>query len=187
LSQDDFDLLLKWFGPDRDASAKKYLEAHERLTRLFRFNGCNRPEDLADEVMDRIAKKPPALDNPNVHIAVLLGYARNVLREHWRERTLVGEERDINEKPSVAGETAIKEISGRCLDGCLERLGEADRRFVLEYHKYEPGGKITHRKAMAEKRQTTLNALRLKASRLKSLVATCVKRCVHSDGRIGTQ
>jgi hypothetical protein len=53
MSQDDFYRLLQWFGPDRDASAKKYLEAHGNLTRYFRFNYCECPEDLADEVMNR--------------------------------------------------------------------------------------------------------------------------------------
>jgi hypothetical protein len=183
---DDFDRLLRWFGPDRDISAKKYLEAHERLTRWFHFKGCNRPEDLADEVVDRVAKKLPP-PNPD-HIALLLGYARNVLHEHWRERIRFDEERDPSEEPAGMDETALNEMLARCLDNCLERLPQKDdRQLLLEYHKYELGGKIQWRKAMAAARHTTLNALRLKACRLKSVVADCVKRCCQSGGETEVQ
>jgi hypothetical protein len=178
LSQDDFDRLLKWFGPDRDVSAKRYLETHERLARLFHFKGCNCPEDLADEVMDRVAKKLPLVGiKSSDHIAVLLGYARNVLREYWREEVSFGEESGLSQDSLVVDETAHKEARSRCLDSCLGRLSEDDRWTLLEYYKYEPGKKIEHRKTMAERRQTTLNALRLKACRLKFVVADCVKRC----------
>jgi hypothetical protein len=192
MSQDDFDRLLQWFGPDRDISAKKYLGAHERLTRLFQLRGCNGPEDLADQVMDRVAKR---LDHASPYsgipdsdrIAVLLGFGRHVLQEYWRKRELFGEEFDPDEEPLCVDETVLKETRARCLDSCLGTLPEDDRRLLLQYHEYEPHGKIEHRKAMAEERRTTLNALRLKACRLKSVVADCVKRCCQSEGMTGVQ
>jgi hypothetical protein len=188
MSQDDFDRLLRWFGPDRGISGKKYLETHERLTRLFHFNGCNRPEDLADEVMNRVAKKPPSLENPNSdHIAVLLGFGRNVLHEYWRERAFIDEACDLSEEPSGTDETAIKELWALGLEICLGRLGDNNRVFLLEYYHYEPGGKISHRRTMAEVRHTTLNALRLKACRLKSVVADCLRRGLQSGDMTGVQ
>jgi hypothetical protein len=188
MSQDDFDRLLQWFGPDRGMSGKKYLETHEKLTRLFHFNGCNRPEDLADEVMNRVAKKPPSLENPNSdHIAVLLGFGRNVLHEYWRERARFDEARDLREEPSGMDESTLKELQAQCLDGCLEQLGEDAKYLLLEYHEYEPGEKIRHRKAMAEARHMTLNALRLRACRWKSVLADCVRSCFHSSGATRVQ
>jgi hypothetical protein len=188
MSQGDFDQLLQWFGPDRDISAKKYLETHERLTRLFHIKGCNRPEDLADEVMDRVAKKLPSLRTPDPdHIAVLLGFARNVLHEYWRERAPFEEMSDLSKEPSGTNETALKEMRALCLENCLGKLGDNNRYLLLEYYQYETGGKIRHRKAMAEVRDTTLNALRLKACRLKSVVTDCVKRCFQSGGMTGVR
>jgi len=185
MSQEEFDRLLRWLGPDRDSSAKKYLESHERLTRLFYLRGCSRPEDLADEVMDRVAKKPPPLEPSLDQIAVLLGYARNVLHEYWRQAPF-GEDREPSEEPCM-DETVLKETLSRCLDGCRDRLPEDDRHLLLQYHGYEPGGKIAHRQAMAKERQTTLNALRLKVCRLTSVVGECVKRCCESGSITGVQ
>jgi len=186
LSQGDFDRLLNWFGPDRDISAEKYLGTHERLTRWFHFKGCDCPEDLADEVMDRVAKKLPC-PNPD-HIAVLLGFARYVFLEYLRKREdLVSEERDWGEDTSGMDQAATKEMRARCLDRCLGRLGDGDRQLILEYHEYEPGAKIKYRKAMAQARHTTLNALRLKACRVKSVVTDCVKDCFQSGGMTGVQ
>ena len=64
ISRDDFDRLLLWFRPNRDVSAKNYVKTHERLTGPFHFKGCNRPEDLADEVTDRVAKRLPWRSQP---------------------------------------------------------------------------------------------------------------------------
>jgi hypothetical protein len=185
MSKEEFDRLLEWFGPDRDTSAEKYVEAHARLTRLFHFDGCNRPEDLADEVMNRVARRspPPYSD----HIAVLLGFARFVRLEYRVEKMRFVQGLDPGEEPSGADETALKETRARCVDSCLESLPEDDRQLLREYYEYEPGAKIQRRKAMAEARHTTLNALRLKACRLKSVVAPCVKRCFQSDGITGVQ
>jgi hypothetical protein len=60
MSPEDFEQLLQWLGPDRDLSAKKYVELHAHLSRWFYFQGCRWPEDLADEVWNRIAKKLPS-------------------------------------------------------------------------------------------------------------------------------
>jgi len=184
MSQDNLERLLNWFGQDRDVSAKKYLETHERLTRWFYFKGCDCPEDLADEVMDRVAKKlpPPKQDR----IAVLLGFAGYVFMEYIHDRNRFIEEHDWGEDSSDTDETVVKEMRARCLDGCLEKLPKKDdRQFLLEYHKYEPGGKIHWRKAMAQARHTTLNALRLRSCRLKSVVGECVRNCFQSGGMTG--
>jgi DNA-directed RNA polymerase specialized sigma24 family protein len=184
MSQEDFDRLLQWFGPDRDASARKYLEAHGKLSRYFRFNYCDCPEDLADEVMNRVARKTPPLWQGRSHTDVLLGFAHYVLKEYMRRSACfvdgLGPGEGMNEtrrgdfEASAAEE---KEIRAKCIDTCLAKLPEGDHQLLLEYHKYERGAKSAHRKAMAEARGITLNALRLKASRLKADLGDCVRRC----------
>src|ERR1022692_3766041 len=64
MSSEDFERLLQWLGPDRDVSSKKYVELHANLSRWFYFQGCHWPEDLADEVWNRIAKKLPSSVTP---------------------------------------------------------------------------------------------------------------------------
>jgi hypothetical protein len=178
MSPEEFGQLLAWFAPDRDAAAKMYLAAHKNLVRFFQFNFCNRPEDLTDEVMNRVAKKVPPLREGLDHIAVLRGFARNVLKEYkrspdWHLEDLTGEEPAPVVKASGIDDA---EIRSRNLQTCLAALPEPDGQLLVEYHKYEPSAKITHRRAMAKARQMTPNALRLKISRLKSTVEDCVKR-----------
>jgi DNA-directed RNA polymerase specialized sigma24 family protein len=194
MSQDDFYRLLQWFGPDRDASAKKYLEAHGNLTRYFRFNYCECPEDLADEVMNRVASKLPPLWEGRSHTDVLLGFARFVLLEYLRAREVFVDSPGRGDEILEAGPTHFeagaadeKERRSRCFDICLAKLPEGDIQLLVNYHRYERGGKSVHRKAMAEARGMTLNALRLRASRLKSAVGDCVKLCCQPGGLVRMQ
>jgi len=288
MSPEDFERLLQWLGPDRDLSTKKYVELHARLSRWFYFQGCRWPEDLADEVWNRIAKKLPGFATPDkdpVHapniqpldlwtkvdilrkkaeqervtlspfvavfiasrirsnvrklegavirlaahssligaeitlpyaqqvlqgffdsqlsefaieaflerfpncsfhlldpVPTLLGYARNVLREYWCETTRFDYERDPNEEVARINDTVPAEVRALCLELCLQRLDDNDRQLLRDYHKYEPGRKIEHRKAMANARQSTLNAIRLKVSRLMSSLRNCVKGCCRARG-----
>lgn len=184
MSPDDWDRLLRWFASDPEAASLQYRTIHSRLVQRFSYKGCFNPEDLADEVMDRIAKNPPPLRDPNAdRVAIVHGYARFVLLDYWRERKFFWEEHDVSDVPSREDESADQEIQDLCLANCLERLGDGDGLFLLEYRKFEKGEKIRHRKAMAEARNTTLNALRLKASRLMAQLAPCVAHCVQAGCR----
>jgi hypothetical protein len=277
MSPEDFERLLQWLGPDRDLSTKNYVKLHARLSRWFYFQGCRWPEDLTDEVWNRIAKKLPAFVTPdkdpipvadiqppdlvtkvailqkraeqervtlpadvalfiatnirsNVHelegalmrliaysslagaeitlpytqqvlknfidsqarkvtsesiqkdpVPILLGYARNVLREYRTEIIRFDEERDPNEEVARVNDTGV-EVRALCLELCLQKLDGDERQLLREYHRYEPGRKIEHRQAMANARQSTLNAIRLKVSRLMSNLRKCVKGCCRSRG-----
>jgi hypothetical protein len=114
-------------------------------------------------------------------LPILLGYARNVLREYRSEIIRFDEKHDPNEEVARVNDTGV-EVRALCLELCLQRLDDDDRQLLQEYHKYEPGRKIEHRKAMANARQSTLNAIRLKVSRLMSNLRNCVKGCCRSRG-----
>jgi DNA-directed RNA polymerase specialized sigma24 family protein len=182
MSPEEFDRLLAWFAPDRDAAAKMYLAAHKNLTRFFQFNYCNRPEDLTDEVMNRVSKKVPPLREGLDHIAVLRGFARHVLKEYRRSPDWHAEDLSGEDPAPVVTASGIDdaEIRSRNLQTCLAGLPERDGQLLVEYYKYEPSAKIAHRQAMAKAQQMTLNALRLKVSRLKSIVEKCVKRLTEA-------
>ena len=79
LTAQQFDALLLQFAPDRDTAGVKYVELRSRLVTVFRYRGCANPEELADEAMDRVARKlleaPPADADPR---ALLFGVAWNV-------------------------------------------------------------------------------------------------------------
>jgi len=185
MSPEDFERLLQWLGPDRDLSAKKYVELHAHLSKWFSLKGCNRPEDLSDEVFNRIAKRVRPRSPEAWDIRPLLGFAYYVFREHWREEIRLVVDVDPDREGASTNDTALAELRALCLEVCLQRLGE-DGQLIRDYHKYPPGQKVEHRKAMAEARQSTLNAIRLRVSRLMPNVESCVKECCRSRG-IGVQ
>ena len=56
------------------------------------------------------------------------------------------------------------------------------REFIIDYYREENGLKIECRKAQAARLKTTLNALRLRASRLRRELGACIESCL-SRGR----
>jgi hypothetical protein len=186
-------------------SSAKYREIHRKLTQYFSFKGCTCPEDLTDETIDRVAKR--VLQESihafsNHHLKLFYGFARNVYFEYLKyverfERLDPGFGEAPGRSEGAAWPWAILEGTDyvdasaeqqhRCLHCCLKRLTDADRDLLLEYYKYPPGKKVPHRKAIAEERHITLNALRIRICRLQSTVGCCVKRCVGSEGLVGVQ
>src|SRR5215471_19931644 len=57
LTQDAFDQLLEWLGPDREHGALRYEEIRRRLIKIFVCRGCRAAEELTDETIDRVTSK----------------------------------------------------------------------------------------------------------------------------------
>jgi hypothetical protein len=188
MSQDDFERLLAWLDHDREVAASKYLEIHQRMSLLFRLKGCYCPEDLADTVVDRVAKR---LDRAELmrnvygeHIRVFLAFTKFVFLEHLNERpvhfSLLPDDATDGTPSTNVEQSANTENRQQCLDICLQRLAIDDRELLPLYYRYPPGEKIAHRKKLVQDLKTTRNALTLKVSRLRTSVADCVKRCVQN-------
>src|ERR1041384_8582247 len=62
LTQDAFDDLLNWLDPNRDLAGQKYEDIRRRLIKIFSCRGCAEPEDLADETINRVTSKLPAIE-----------------------------------------------------------------------------------------------------------------------------
>ena len=57
LTQDDFDCMLNWLDPDRTKAGEKYEQIRNGLIDIFNYKGCINPEELADEAIDRVARR----------------------------------------------------------------------------------------------------------------------------------
>src|ERR1700719_3941419 len=57
LSTERFTGLLAWLDSDRATAAEKYVVLRHKLVRVFERIQYGDPEDLADQAIDRIAKK----------------------------------------------------------------------------------------------------------------------------------
>jgi len=180
LSKEAFERLLQWLGPDPEDAGTRYQEAHHRLVKLFGFKGCDCPEDLADEVIDRVAQKllsgelPP--QRPEDWTKSFYAFVKFVHLEYvkgsWRDKCMVS----VTAPP----EDFNVEHQHRCLYKCLSRLSEDDRKLLLEYHRYERGQKIQHRRLIAHLRHSSTNALRIRVCRLRATLAECMVHCLQS-------
>jgi hypothetical protein len=59
----------------------------------------------------------------------------------------------------------------------MEKVSEANRELVLAYYRQEKRAKIDHRKELAEERGMGMNALRIRACRIRAVLQKCVEDC----------
>lgn len=195
LTQDAFDRLLSSLDPDRDRAAERYESLRRALTLYFEFRDVPAPEDLADETLNRVARrlsegKDIYTDNPN---AYFYGVARNVWREHLSDPGKVvasvedlppGSAAVLDPSDSRARdeERADRERRLECLEGCLEGMRPVERQLITDYYQGEKDVKISNRKALAERLGVPSNALRIRACRLRARIEECVRDCVRGAG-----
>lgn len=172
-TQEGFDRLLSWLDEDRDQAGKKYEIIRQRLIKIFTCRGCGEAEDLADETIIRVTAKisevaPHYEGDP---ILYFFGVARKVHREYLRTQ-------NKRVTPVVVNVTNDEHLY-ECLDQCMDRVPEKTRQLVLRYYENEKQAKIDDRKTLADELGIGVNALRIRAHRIRLLLRECVKNCME--------
>jgi DNA-directed RNA polymerase specialized sigma24 family protein len=162
LTQVAFDQLLSWLNPDREAAGKRYEEIRRRLVKIFICRSCPCPEDLADETINRVARKVPEIAPTYVGDPAhyFCGVAHNVYLESLRPIP----EPEPPPKPDPSDES--EEAYSECLERCMGQLSLRNHELVLQYFQGEKRAKIDYRKKLAERLGMTPNALRIKIHRI---------------------
>lgn len=188
LTAEAFEHLLRLLDPDRETAGARYELARRRLTEFFEARGSHSPSDHADETLNRAARKL-AEGEPVADInKYLYGVARLLLME-WgrsRERNVIALERvappaqpSIEESEEQEQQRQQREQRFECFERCLEKLPAESRAFIVTYYKAEKGLKIEGRKKQAVALGVSLNALRLRAARIRSTLERCVGGCMN--------
>jgi RNA polymerase sigma factor (sigma-70 family) len=178
LDKESFDRLLAWLDADREQAAAKYERIRRSLIKIFTSRGCPEAEDLADETFNRVARKVGELALTYVGDPALYfyGVAHNVHLEYLRKKS-----RQIPQiLPTyvMPVQNGDREPEYECLESCMEKLPLDNRKLVLQYYQEEKQARINHRKQLAKKQGIALNALRIRAFRIRSLLQRCVQDCV---------
>jgi DNA-directed RNA polymerase specialized sigma24 family protein len=187
LSAEQFEALLRLLGPDPESAGACYVQLRRRLISVFRYRQCANPEDLADETMDRVARKlqeqtlRTELRDPS---AVVFGVAWNIAKESFRRpRTLaLPDEWDPGETMGNEDQLDTKEQEQACLDRCLTALPSSERDLVLRYFHGEKQAKIRDRSMLTKQLHITPNALRLRIHRITAGLRDCVFECMDTRG-----
>lgn len=183
-TQSSFDDFLTALDPDREKAGKKYEALRIRLVRFFEWRTDRFPDDLADETLDRVIGKFTAGEEIGDYLNYTYGVARFVHLEHLREkarRNLRSIDIPLSSRADDPGDDlAVQRLA--CLERCLEQLPEEERTIILYYYQGDNQGRIRNRRDIAAALGITMNALRLRARRIRAKIEECVSRCM-ADGR----
>ena len=171
-------LLLASLHSDERRAAVLYEEIRYRLIRFFRLNRPHEAEDLADQVLDRVARKLSdgiAIERVEFYT---VGVARFVLRERLAasvREARAQQEIAYLEQSKPASEPIDAELYSAALAKCLQRLVHADRGMILSYYGADGAMRIMVRKRLAESLGISQNALHNRALRLRKQLEQCVE------------
>lgn len=174
LTQESFDALLAWLDPAREEAGRKYEEIRLRLIKIFTCRGCYEPEDLADETINRVSKRLRDIENEFIGdpARYFYGVANKVHLEYLRRRPVPAPPVRTEDSEDIE-----KEYS--CLEKCIENLSPDNRELVVQYYQEEKRAKIDHRRQLAEQLGIALNALRIRAHRIRASLQECVQTCLN--------
>jgi DNA-directed RNA polymerase specialized sigma24 family protein len=186
LTQIAFTRLLVWLDDGIESHGERYVEMRRRLVSYFDRRSRPSADELADETLNRVARtldeagvietKPPARYCYVVAKFVLLEDLR-------RERRHVPlDETRVPDGPRTVGrnepdERAAREHRLDCLDRCLETLKPEQRELIVEYYAEARQKKIERRRELARRLGITMNALAIRAWRIREGLMACVQTC----------
>jgi DNA-directed RNA polymerase specialized sigma24 family protein len=181
--------LLDWLDEGTRSDGRRYLEMRRRLVAYFERKNCPTPDELADETLNRVARRLEEegaieTDTPARYCYIVARFVfMERLRETQKEGALANDLRrrsraDISGATEADDERELKERRLNCLDQCLNRLEAASREIIARYYVGEARLKIEQRRALAEELGVTANALSIRACRIRDKLESCVRECV---------
>jgi DNA-directed RNA polymerase specialized sigma24 family protein len=193
LTEHGFSRLLEWLDDGgADSNGGAYLEMRRRLVSYFDRRNRPSPDELADETLNRIARtleehgaiavRPPARFCYVTAKFVLLEDVRN--REHAnvplegpRGTTVNAPGLTVIPDNGEEDEAATKEQRLGCLERCLETLKPEQRELIVDYYRDARREKIERRRDLAKQLGISMNALAIRACRIRDVLEACVEGC----------
>jgi len=188
-TQTAFRQFLDWLDEGVASGGEKYLEMRRRLVFYFDRKNCLASDELADETLSRVAQKLEEKGSITgmspAHYCYVV--AKFVFLENLRqakrgqsglnelELARLSSGSSLNSKDTAAIQSS--ERLHDCLDSCLAKLSSADRDLILEYYRGEQRAKIERRSQLAARLGLSMNALTIRACRIRYKLEECMKAC----------
>ena len=175
--------LLAWFDQGVDTNGQSYLAIRERLLGYFDRKNCLHADELADETLNRVARRLDE-EGGNIETETPAKYCYIVARFVFMEY-LRANEKEIAALDSVSRQANVmsnedrdrKEKMLACLDHCAAKLESSQRKLIFDYYSGEQRVKIENRRSLAQTLGITVNALSIRACRIRDKLESCVKGC----------
>ena len=184
LTKEGLSLLLERLDTGRADPATEYQDLRLRLYKYFVWKGCPRlkADNLADTTIDRVASKL----EQGVEVRSIRAYSCEVARFVFLEFLRADmEEAAGDELPDVfvyPGNPSALDERLPCLKKCLnETVRDGDeKRMILDYYGDDDGQKLkVRRKRLAKQFNVSVNALKVRACRLRMRLEKCVLNCIR--------
>jgi DNA-directed RNA polymerase specialized sigma24 family protein len=181
LSQNSFDQFLAVLDPNRERAGLRYEAIRTRIVKFFEWRACRFPDDLADETLDRVMKKIAMGEQIEDPVNYAYGVARFLYLEDLKQQAR--EQAVVIEMPVMHAADEVDDEDARLtsLERCLQEISAANRSMILHYYRDERQAKIDDRKKLAERFNISVNALRIKALRIRAKLEECVLNCLKKD------
>ncbi len=180
-TKESFDKLLLCLNPDRERAGEEYELLRLKLMEYFRVRACSRAEELADEALNRLAKKIA----DGEEIRNIRNYCYGMARLIWLEYLKnPGPDQnpydDNNPEPSFTpNDFLIEKERMDCYQHCLHQITEAGRELITEYTDHDNRAHYQTRKELAERLGITTTALRIRISRIRDKLEACFSECME--------
>jgi DNA-directed RNA polymerase specialized sigma24 family protein len=161
-----------------------------RLVSYFDRRNRPAPDELADETLNRVARtleetgtigiRPPARYCYVVARFVLLEDLRR--REHAHSRLGDPPGQNASPVPDITTDepdegAGLREQRLECLERCLQNLKPEQRELIIEYYRDTRREKIERRRELAARLGISMNALAVRACRIRDILEACVAAC----------
>jgi DNA-directed RNA polymerase specialized sigma24 family protein len=184
-----FQKLLVWLDEGDNSDGQSYLRMRSRLIVYFERKNCASPDELADETLNRVARRLEEeevieTESPAKYCYIVARFVfMEYLRDQQTERSFHDEAVRGSLKAAQSVYTSddkrsdIKERILSCLDRCSDKLLSRDRDIILRYYIGSERAKIENRRALAQELGITVNALVIRACRIRDKLEACVREC----------
>jgi DNA-directed RNA polymerase specialized sigma24 family protein len=183
-----FRRLLEWLDDGVDSEGERYLEIRRRLVCFFDRKGCRKADELADETLNRVARRLHEEGAIEAETPAKFCYitARFVFLESLRdkEQLNVGIDEVVANKLVAASsdEADVNQQRLNCLEHCTNNLEASHREIIFGYYNGDERIKIDNRRELAKKLNLSTNALSIRACRIREKLQICVQKCLEKCG-----
>ena len=180
-----FQLLLDRLDADPAIAAEKYETLRIKLVHLLQWRGCaeSYADELADKTLDRVAAKLAGGEEVENINAFASAVARYIWLEHSRKNRTDAVGDDLPETPVEMDMSFLDDPDERmkCLRRCIAtKFTDDEKRLVVNYYDTEADEKAkTARRRLAESFGLTMNAMKVRACRLRMRLEACINDCVE--------
>jgi len=183
LTAEAFETLLSNLAADRATAGDQYELIRLKLVKYFEVRMCSEPDDLADEAIDRVARRladGETIRSPDL-MRYVYGVARNVFLESWKRERRFPATADFTVPQPLADVSADERTSEWrlvCFRECLDELSDDSRSLLLRYYEHSGHKKIETRAELSASLGVPVNALRIRIHRVKAGLQKCMDQCM---------